>query len=245
MSLVYRHRPDNLALQLTDVLRGQPPGNPEVALRVTSGGDRVRRDVFVTPTFGPARPGRLVIARDTPLAVTLTGTDLRFHVRRELLLTLELRAGPAAALRLHCAGLRAAAYSYRLRWPGQQKVALTRLNPETDGQTSLDISVRKGMLVPSPGLLRDTDGLVIYGNLSLHPATDGELTLEMSGARMEWDFVHGVLSAVRVFDRGGKIASLWVLDVTSSVVAQTATLVETPGNSDRTPRERIGIKEAI
>jgi hypothetical protein len=236
MPHVFDPRHNNLAVSLTYLRPGQLPGQRDLSLQVTNGEGQVWLDPAVTPTIGAITQGRLVIAsehfpRFAPLTLRLTGADLRFHVRRGLLLNFELVADQATPLRLHCTGLWTAAYRYRLRRPpDKDKVIVTRINSvDNDRETSLEIDVLKGSLDPSPGFEQDTNGIVNYGKLDLRRANDGELKVQMHGARMEWDFANGVLSALRVFDSRGAIANLWVLDMSGAGIAVTAALMDTLG----------------
>lgn len=234
MPQVFDPRYNNLAVGLTYLQRGQHAGRRDLTLQITNGEGQVWLDPTETPTIGRITQGGLVIAsenfpRFAPLTLTLTGADLRFHVRRGLLLNVELVAGQATPLRLHCTGLWTAAYRYRLHAPqGQNKVIVTRINSvDGDRETSLDIHVRKGSIVPSPDYEQASNGAVSYGILALRRAGTGELTLQMHGARMEWDFANGRLTGMRVFDSRGAIAHLSLLDLSGANIAVTAELSDT------------------
>jgi hypothetical protein len=234
MPHVFDPRFNNLVLRLRHQTPGQTLVDRELTLRITDGEGQVWLDPAETPTIGTITQGRLVIAsedfpRFAPLSLTLTGADLRFHVRRGLLLNFEMVAHQATALRLHCTGLWTAAYRYRLRRPtGQNRVTVTCINGvDGDRETSLDLHVLKGTLEASPGLEQDTSGVVSYGKLDLRRAGDGELRMQMHGARTEWDFANGLLTGLRVFDSQGAIAAFWMLDLSEAGVAVSAGLMDT------------------
>ena len=54
-----------------------------------------------------------------------------------------------------------------------------------------------------------------------------QLTLQMHGARMEWDFANGVMTGLRVFDSQGAVANLRLLDLSGAGVTVTAALMDT------------------
>ena len=232
MSQVFDPRYNNLILNLTYLRFGNLPGSQDLTLRVTNGEGQTWLDPAVIPTIGTIAQGTLVIAsedfpRFAPLTMTLTGADLRFLVRRERLLNFGLIARRETLLRLHCTGLWTAAYRYRLTWPLENRVIVTRINGvDDDRETSLEINVLKGSVEASPDFEETTD-VVTYGKLELRRGDDGELKLQMHGARMEWDFANGVMTGLRVFDSQGAIANLSILDMSGAGVSITVALMDT------------------
>lgn len=233
MSQVFDPRYNNLIINLTHLRFGNLPGSRDLTLRVTNGEGQTWLDPAVIPTIGTITQGKLVIASESfprfaPLTMTLTGADLRFLVRRGRLLNFELIAQRETLLRLHCTGLWTAAYRYRLTWPAENKVIVTRIDGvDNDRETSLEINVLKGSVETSPGFEQGSNKVVAYGKLELRRDVDGELKLQMHGARMEWDFANGVMTGLRVFDSRGAVANLRILDLSGAGVSITAALMDT------------------
>ena len=230
---VFDPRYNNIVLNLTYLRFGNLPGSQDLTLKVTNGEGQTWLDPAVIPTIGTITEGTLVIASESfprfaPLTLTLTGADLRFLVRRERLLNMQLIARRETLLRLHCTGIWTAAYRYRLTQPQESRVIVTRINGvDDDRETSLEIDVLKGSVEGSVDLELGPSKQVIYGKLDLRRDDDGELVLRMHGARMEWDFAGGVMTGLRVFDSQGAIANLRILDMSGAGVSVTAALMDT------------------
>ncbi len=226
MPQVFDPRFNNIALTFAYLLPGGLPSSRTLTLRVREGEGETWLDPAVTPTLGNITQGTLTIASETfpryaPLTMTLTGADLCFQVRQGPIINFSLVDGDETMLRLYCTSPWSAALSYQLTWPtdnsGQLKLILTRINAldidDVTGQprqTSLELYRLSGSIVGLPGGFRKVGSTDVVSNdkVTLMRDSNGELKLQASGMRMEWDFAGGLLNALRVFDSRGKIASL-------------------------------------
>jgi hypothetical protein len=238
MPQVFDPRFNNIALTFAYLLPGGLPSSRTVTLRVREGEGETWLDPAVTPTLGSITQGTLTIASESitretltignvsfpryaPLTMTLTGADLSFQVRQGQIINFALTDGDETMLRLYCTSPWSAALSYQLTWPadnsGQLKLVLTRINAldidDVTGQprqTSLELYRLAGSIVGLPGASRKVGATDVVKNdtVTLKRNGNGELRLQASGVRMEWDFAGGLLNALRVFDSRGKLASL-------------------------------------
>ncbi len=226
MPQVFDPRFNNIALTFAYLLPGGLPSSRTLTLRVREGEGETWLDPAVTPTLGSITQGTLTIASETfpryaPLTMTLTGADLCFQVRQGQIINFSLADGDETMLRLYCTSPWSAALSYQLTWPtdnsGQLKLILTRINAldidDVTGQprqTSLELYRLSGSIAGLPGGFRKVGSTDVVSNdkVTLMRDSNGELKLQASGMRMEWDFAGGLLNALRVFDSRGKLASL-------------------------------------
>jgi hypothetical protein len=226
MPQVFDPRFNNIALTFAYLLPGGLPSSRTVTLRVREGEGETWLDPAITPTLGSITQGTLTIASETfpryaPLTMTLTGADLSFQVRQGQIINFALVDDDETMLRLYCTSPWSAALSYQLTWPtdnsGQLKLILTRINAldidDVTGQprqTSLELYRLAGSIVGLPGGFRKVGATDVVKNdtVTLKRNGNGELKLQASGVRMEWDFAGGLLNALRVFDSRGKLASL-------------------------------------
>jgi hypothetical protein len=233
MAEIFDPRYSNLALSLTFLHAGQLPASHDFTFVIANGQGQVSLEPAQMPVIGTITQGKLVISsenfpRFAPLTVTLTGVDLRFHVRRRLLLNFEIVERTEPLLRLHCTGLWKAAYLYRLDWPADDQVTITRVNAvDNNRETALNIYVTKGTVEPSPGAEKEPDGQVTYGKVHLRRSSDGDLKLRMHGARMEADIRNGVVTGLRISDSLGAIASFQILDWSAAGVGMSVSLLDT------------------
>jgi hypothetical protein len=228
---VFDPRYNNLIITLTHLLPGNLPSSHTLTLTIRNGEGEAWLDPAVTPTSGMITRGKLVLASESfprfaPLTLTLTGADLSFLVRQSQVLNFSLVDGAQTMLRLLCSGLWTAAHSYRLTWPAppyqNPYLILTRINA-ADGnrETPLIINVLKGSIAGLPGGFRKvgTTDVVSNDRVQVLRANDGELTLQLHGARMEWDFANGVMVRLRVFESRGPIANLMLPDLSGAGVS--------------------------
>jgi hypothetical protein len=226
MPVVFDPRYNNIVLTFAYLLPGGLPSSRTMTLRVRQGEGQTWLDPAVTPTLGSITQGTLTIASETfpryaPLTMTITGADLCFQVRAGQIVNFALIDGDETLSRLYCTGPWSAAVSYTLTWPsdnlGQLKLVLARINAlDIDGvtnlprQTSLELYRLTGSIVGLPGGFRKvaSSDVVSSDKVILQRDTNGELKLQAHGVRMEWEFIAGLLSALRIFDSSGKLASL-------------------------------------
>jgi hypothetical protein len=238
-SPVFDPRYNNLIVTLTYLVYGNLPSSRTLTFKIRNGEGEVWLDPSVTPTLGTITKGTLVLASESfprfaPMTLTLTGADLSFLVRQSQVLNFSLIDGGETMLRLVCTNFWTAAYRYRLTWPSTPfqfpSVILTRINgADSDRETSLQINVIKGSIGGLPGGFRkQTSSDVVSNNqVQLLRAVDGELKLQLHGARMEWVFNNSTLTGLRVFDSKGPIAKLKVPDVSASGVSVSAAFMDT------------------
>jgi hypothetical protein len=232
---VFDPRYNNLVLGLTYRTAGGLPSSRAVTLRVVNGEGQVWLDPATTPTIGTITAGTLVIASESfpryaPLTMTLSGADLGFTVRLGQLLNFALVDGRETLLRLHCSSLMTAAYAHHLKVaPVGGGLTLTRVNRgDADRTTTLNIEVLQGAIAGLPGKFRrELDGAVLDDRVLLQRDAGGVLKLRFHGARMEWLFEGGRMSALRVFDSQGALASLRLLNLSGAGVAVSAALMDT------------------
>jgi hypothetical protein len=220
------------------------PGSRDLTLKVTEGEGECWLDAPAMPVLGPVTEGRLVMASESfpryaPLTLSLTGADLVFLVRDRQVLNLALTDGREMIAQFFCNGLWTAPYRYQLRWLASAKrVVLSRLNwAELNGvthqprETRLEINVvdGKGEIVGALGDfgIEPQTGLVIDNQIVVRRAADGELKLQLHGARMEWDFRNGVVVGLRVFESQGAIANLRLLDRSAARIGMSVAFMDT------------------
>jgi hypothetical protein len=118
----------------------------------------------------------------------------------------------------------------------QDRLILTRVNgAEIDGATGrpreseIAIYLKKGVISGMPGVGRKLPNSDIVSNdrVVLVRAVDGELKLQLHGARMEWDFADGALAAIRAYGSDGPIANLRVLNVADAGALVSVALADT------------------
>jgi hypothetical protein len=237
---VFDPRYNRLLINLSYLRPNNLPGSRDMTLRVRNGEGQVWLDPATTPVIGTVTEGRLVIAsenfpRYAPLSMTLTGADLMFHVRQGRVLSFGLVAQGETLFRLLCANPWLAAYRYELRRPAPNRLILSRFNQaDEDRETQLEINVVKGA-DPDPitgqrgGARTQPDGKVLVDKVLVRRADDGELRVQLHGARMEWDFAAGVMSAFRVYDSRGIIGAFSVLGQVGAGVGVTVSFLDTIG----------------
>ncbi|MBI4604966.1 MAG: hypothetical protein HY721_23640 [Planctomycetes bacterium] len=238
---------DKLLIGFTALRPGQLPASHDVTLSVAPGEGQALLDPNEPPTLGTITRGRLVIASESfprfaPLTFTLTGADLCFTVRRRRLLSFAVRDRDEDFLRLHCSSLWKAAYLHRLFLPFKKRVVVTRVNlaaggcgaasldfgpPDVECRSALQIDVLQGEIGVSPDFAKGLKGLVQDGKVELRRDAQGELKLQMHGARMEWELARGVLVGLRVHDSRGTVANLSVLDHSGAGVGTTVSVLDT------------------
>jgi hypothetical protein len=242
---VFDPRYNNLVISVNYRRAGSRlPGSRDLTLKVAEGEGECWLDSPVMPVAGPITAGHLVMASESfpryaPLTLTLTGADLAFQVRRAQVLNLALTDGRETIAQFFCNGFWTAPYRYQLRWLGPKKrVIFSRLNwADMDGvtkqprETKLEISVLdgKGEIVGALGDFgKDPQtGLVVFNKVLLRRAADGELKVQLHGARIEWDFRNGVVVGLRVFDSQGAIANLRMLDRSGARVGMNMAFMDT------------------
>jgi len=233
MSQVFDPRFNNIALTLAYLLPGNLPSSRTVTLTVPNGEGECYFDPALMPVPGTITSGTLTLASDgtytaaptfpryAPLTLGITGADVCFQVRQGQVVNVALVDGDETMLRLYCTGPWSAALSYQLTWPtdnaSQLKLSLTRTNAldidDVTGQprqTTLELYRRNGSIVGLPGVDRKlpNSDVVSSDKVVFKRDNTGVLTLQLHGARLEWDFASGLLAAVRIYAGQGPIASL-------------------------------------
>ncbi len=233
MSQVLDPRFNDIAVTLAYLLPGNLPSSRTVMLSVQNGEGECWFDPAQMPAPGAITQGTLVFASDgtftaaptfpryAPLTIRITGADLCFHVRQGQLVNFALVDGDETLVRFYCTGPWTAALSYRVTWPShnqsQLELIVTRVNAldmdDVSGrprETTLELYRLKGSITGLPGLFRKqpNSDVVSSDKVLLKRANDGELIVQLHGARMEWDFANSLLRVIRLYSGQGALASL-------------------------------------
>lgn len=225
---------DKILLGLTYLRPGQFPASRDVQIAVTPGEGAMLLDPNTPPALGTLQQGRLVIASESfprfaPLTLTLAGADLRFVTRNGRLLSFALRDRGEDSLKISCQGIYRAAFRYALHWVPETRVTLRRFNSlDGDRETRLALNVLKGSIAPGgAGFEREATGRIRWGALEIRRAADGEMKLQLHGARMEWDVANGTLTGLRVYDSRGVVGHFNLFDHSGAGVTASVSVLDT------------------
>jgi len=225
---------DKILLGLTYLRPGQFPASRDVELSVTPGEGSMLLDPNTPPALGTLQQGRLVIASESfprfaPLTLTLAGADLRFSTRNGRLLGFTLRDRGEDCLKLSCRGIYRAAFRYKLFWVPENRITVRRFNSlDGDRETHLSLNVLKGSVgAGGPGFEKLASGEVRWGSLEIRRAADGELKLQLHGARMEWDVAGGTIVGLRAYGSRGAVGHFNLFDHSGAGVTASVSVLDT------------------
>jgi hypothetical protein len=225
----------NLLVSLSWLRPGQLPATGEFTLRFKEGEAETWYEPGYLPTLGAIQEGTLVTSsecfpRFAPLTFTIAGADLCFLIRGRQLVSFCIADGRETMMRLLCTGFWNAAWRHEVYIDDDPKrLRVRRINGVAAGERSadLELNVLRGEFSPlSCGAILASQP-IYQERLFIRRDEEGEIEIQLHGARMEWVFRDGLLHRLRLFGSHGMVSDFNVIDQSGAGVTASVAFSDT------------------